>query len=147
VVTSSTPFGKAEEKLNPFQMYLSMGVSYIASTMSSQVRPMSAMMSEAMEHPGFAIVHVQSPCTEYNNTYDLLRGNRRKGIPGIAYDIPDNYDETDPEAAFQVASAPGVPLGVVYRDGDRPTFDERIDEISQRAPARSVSDLMNSFTI
>ena len=61
VVTSSTPFGKAEEKLNPFQMYLSMGVSYIASTMSSQVRPMSAMVSEAMEHPGFAIVHVQSP--------------------------------------------------------------------------------------
>jgi 2-oxoglutarate ferredoxin oxidoreductase subunit beta len=147
VVTSSTPFGKAEEKLNPFQMYLSMGVSYIASTMSSQVRPMSAMMSEAMEHPGFAIVHVQSPCTEYNNTYDLLRGNRRKGIPGIAYDIPDNYDETDPEAAFQVASAPGVPLGVVYKDSNRPTFDQRIDDISEKAPARSVSQLMDSFTI
>jgi pyruvate/2-oxoacid:ferredoxin oxidoreductase beta subunit len=147
VVTSSTPFGKAEEKLNPFQMYLSMGVSYIASTMSSQVRPMSAMMSEAMEHPGFAIVHVQSPCTEYNNTYDLLRGNRRKGIPGIAYDIPDNYDETDTEAAYQIASAPGVPLGVVYRDSDRPTFDQRIEDISQRAPARSASQLMDTFTI
>ena len=146
-VTSSTPFGKVEEKLNPFQMYLSMGVTYIASTMSSQVRPMSAMMSEAMEHPGFAIVHVQSPCTEYNNTYDLLRGNRRKGIPGIAYDIPDEYDESDAEAAFQVASAPGVPLGVVYRDTSRPTFDARIEEVSQRAPARTPQQLLDGFNL
>ena len=146
-VTSSTPFGKVEEKLNPFQMYLSMGVTYIASTMSSQVRPMSAMMSEAMEHPGFSIVHVQSPCTEYNNTYDLLRGNRRKGIPGIAYDIPDEYDETDAEAAFQIASAPGVPLGVVYRDASRPTFDARIEEISQRAPARTPQQLLDGFDL
>ncbi len=146
-VTSSTPFGKVEEKLNPFQMYLSMGVTYIASTMSSQVRPMSAMMSEAMEHPGFAIVHVQSPCTEYNNTYDLLRGNRRKGIPGIAYDIPDEYDETDAEAAFQIASAPGVPLGVMYRDTSRPTFDARIEEISQRAPARTPQQLLDGFNL
>ena len=147
VVTSSTPFGKVEEKLNPFQMYLSMGVTYVASTMSSQVRPMSAMMSEAMEHPGFAIVHVQSPCTEYNNTYDLLRGNRRKGIPGIAYDIPDEYDETDADAAFQIASAPGVPLGVVYRDTSRPTFDARIEEISQRAPARTPQQLLDGFDL
>ncbi len=147
VVTSSTPFGKVEEKLNPFQMYLSMGVTYIASTMSSQVRPMAAMMSEAMEHPGFAIVHVQSPCTEYNNTYDLLRGNRRKGIPGIAYDIPDEYDETDSDAAFQIASAPGVPLGVMYRDTSRPTFDARIDEVSQRAPARTPQQLLDGFDL
>ena len=147
VVTSSTPFGKVEEKLNPFQMYLSMGVTYIASTMSSQVRPMAAMMSEAMEHPGFAIVHVQSPCTEYNNTYDLLRGNRRKGIPGIAYDIPDEYDETDSDAAFQIASAPGVPLGVMYRDTSRPTFDARIEEVSQRAPARTPQQLLDGFDL
>ena len=146
-VTSSTPFGKVEEKVNPFQMYLSMGVSYIASAMSSQVRPMAAMMSEAMEHPGFAIVHVQSPCTEYNNTYDLLRGNRRKGIPGIAYDIPGEYDETDAEAAFQVASAPGVPLGVLYKDTSRPTFDSRIGEISQRAPARDPQQLLDGFDL
>ena len=101
VVTSSTPFGKAEAKLNPFQMYLSMGVTYVASTMSSQVRPMTQMMIDAMEHPGFAIVHIQSPCTEYNNTYDVLKGNPRKGIPGLAFDIPDDYDETDPQSAFE----------------------------------------------
>ena len=147
VVTSSTPFGKAEAKLNPFQMYLSMGVTYVASTMSSQVRPMTQMMVDAMEHPGFAIVHIQSPCTEYNNTYDVLKGNPRKGIPGLAFDIPDDYDETDPQSAFEVASTEGVPLGVIYKDVDRPTFDQRIDEISEKAPGKDVSALLNSYAI
>ncbi len=147
VVTSSTPFGKIEEKLNPFQMYLSMGVSYVASAMSSQVRPMTAIMAEAMEHKGFSIVHVQSPCTEYNNTYELLKGNVRKGIPGLAYDIPDDYDATDGEAAFQIASAPGIPLGVIYKDASRPTFDQRVDDISAKAPGRGVDTLLDAFAI
>ena len=147
VVTSSTPFGKAEAKLNPFQMYLSMGVTYVASTMSSQVRPMTQMMVDAMEHPGFAIVHIQSPCTEYNNTYDVLKGNARKGIPGLAFDIPEDYDETDPQSAFDLASTEGVPLGVIYKDTDRPTFDQRIDDISEKAPAKTASALLNSYAI
>ena len=147
VVTSSTPYGKAETKLNPFQMYLSMGVTYVASTMSSQVRPMTQMMVDAMEHPGFAIVHIQSPCTEYNNTYDVLKGNPRKGIPGLAFDIPDDYDDTDPQSAFEIASIEGVPLGVIYKDTDRPTFDQRIDDISEKAPARTASALLNSYAI
>ena len=147
VVTSSTPFGKVEDKMNPFQTYLSMGVSYIASAMSSQVRPMTAMMSEAMEHPGFAIVHVQSPCTEYNNTYEVLKGNARKGIPGLAYDIPDDYDETDIGSAFELASGSGIPLGVIYKDAERSSFDRRIGEISAKAPARDITALVNGFSI
>ncbi len=147
MVTSSTPFGKIEDKMNPFQTYLTMGVSYIASAISSQVRPMTQMMADAMDHPGFSIVHVQSPCTEYNNTYDVLKGNPRKGIPGLAFDIPDDYDETDAESAFDMASGSGVPLGVIYKDTSRPTFDQRIEEISQKAPARSVSALLDGFSI
>ena len=146
-VTSSTPFGKTEEKLNPFQIYLSIGVSFVASTMSSQIRPMTQMMVDAMEHPGFSIVHIQSPCTEYNNTYDILKGNPRKGVPGLAYDIPDDYDDADPKSAFEIASAGGVPLGVIYKDTSRPTFDQRIDEISRKAPAKSPSALLDGFAI
>ena len=147
VVTSSTPFGKPEEKMNPFQLYLSMGVSFVASTMSSQIRPMTQMMMDAMEHPGFSIVHIQSPCTEYNNTYDILKGNPRKGIPGLAYDIPNDYDSSDHEAAFELSSSQGIPLGVIYQDADRPTFDQRIDEISDKARVKTVPGLLDTYTI
>lgn len=146
-VTSSTPYGKAEDKIHPFKMYLSMGVSFVSSTMSSQVRQMSAMMSEAMDHPGFAIVHIQSPCTEYNNTYDMLKGNPRKGIPGLAYDIPDDHDDGDIDAAYSLAASDGIPLGVLYRDDSRPTLDQRIGEVSEKVKVKTAQSLLDTYTI
>ncbi|HBE99793.1 MAG TPA: 2-oxoacid ferredoxin oxidoreductase, partial [Dehalococcoidia bacterium] len=85
VITSSTPYGKVEDSLNPLRTYLTVGVSYIASTISNKVKDMTLLMSEAMNHEGFSIVHVQSPCTEYNNTYEALKGNESKGIKPLAY--------------------------------------------------------------
>ncbi|MCH8311193.1 MAG: 2-oxoacid:ferredoxin oxidoreductase subunit beta [Chloroflexi bacterium] len=146
-VTSSTPYGKVEDKLHPFKMYLSLGVSFVSSTMSSQVRQMSAIMSEAMDHPGFSIVHIQSPCTEYNNTFELLKGNARKGIPGLAYDIPEDHDDSDWDAAFKIASNDGIPLGVLYRDPTRPTLDQRIDEVSEKVKVKTVESLLESYAI
>ena len=70
VVTSSTPYGKAEMSINPLSLYVTMGVSYLASAMSSKVKDMADLMFDAMMHRGFSIVHVQSPCTEYNDTYE-----------------------------------------------------------------------------
>jgi len=147
VITSSTPYGKAEEKMHPFQMYLSMGVSYVASTVSTQIKQMSSLMSEAMDHPGFAIVHIQSPCTEYNNTFEALKGNAKKGIPALAYDIPDDHDETDVDASFDLVNNGGIPMGVIYRDTSRPTFDQRIEELSEKAKVKSVSALLDSYSI
>ena len=146
-ITSSTPYGKAEEKIHPFRMYLSIGVSYVASTVSTQVKQMSALMSDAMDHPGFAIVHIQSPCTEYNNTFEALKGNAKKGIPGLAYEIPDDHDETDIDASFELVNNGGIPIGVIYRDASRPTFDQRIDEVSQKAKGGSASALLDSYSI
>ena len=146
-ITSSTPYGKAEEKMHPFQMYLSIGVSYVASTVSTQVKQMSALMSEAMDHPGFAIVHIQSPCTEYNNTFEALKGNAKKGIPALAYEIPDDHDESDINASFDLVNNGGIPIGVIYRDASRPTFDQRIDDVSQKAKAKTASTLLDSYGI
>ena len=146
-ITSSTPYGKAEEKMHPFQMYLSAGVSYVASTVSTQIKQMSMLMSEAMDHPGFAIVHIQSPCTEYNNTFEALKGNAKKGIPALAYEIPDDHDEGAIDDAFDLVNNGGIPIGVIYRDTSRPTFDQRIDEVSQKAKIKSVSAMLDSYSI
>ena len=73
-------------------LYLTMGVSYVASTVSSKVKDLSQMITDSINHPGFAIVHVQSPCTTYNDTYEQLKGNLKKGIDPIAWEIPDDHD-------------------------------------------------------
>ena len=68
------------------------------------------MIREAMDYPGFSVVHIQSPCTTYNDTYEVLRGNAKKGIDPLTYDIPESHDASNIDAAFDLVNAPGLPL-------------------------------------
>ena len=145
-VTSSTPHGKIEAQMFPLKLYMSMGVSYIGSHYSSKPRQLATMIEEAMDHRGFSIVHVQSPCTTYNDTYDLLKGNRRKGIPGIAWDVPADHDPTSQQAAVDLLERPGIPLGLVYKE-EQPSLDERQAELSDRVNGKTVDDLLESYAI
>ena len=145
-VTSSTPYGKPEEALNALKLYLTLGVSFVASAISSKVKDMSQMITVAMEHRGFSIVHIQSPCTTYNDTYEQLKGNVKKGIDPIAWPIPDDHDPSDIDAAYKVVNSGGVPLGVIYSD-DRPSFDERMAEMGQKAAPKTVDGLMKRYAI
>ena len=145
-VTNSTPHGKIEAQMFPLKLYMTMGVSYIGSHYSSKPRQLAAMIEEAMDHRGFSIVHVQSPCTTYNDTYDLLKGNRRKGIPGIAWDIPDDHDPTSQQAAVDLLERPGIPLGLVYKK-DHPSLDDRLTEVRKSVGEKTVEDLLASYAI
>jgi 2-oxoglutarate ferredoxin oxidoreductase subunit beta len=146
-VTSSTPYGNPVESLNALRLYLTLGVSYVASGLSSKVKQLSQMITDAMNHPGFAVVHVQSPCTTYYDTYEQLKGNPKKGIEPTAWDIPDDHDVADADAAYKVVNAGGVPLGVIYRDDRRPTFHQRMAHMGQKAKPRSVEQMMESYAI
>ncbi len=85
VITSSTPYGKMEGDLNPLDYYLSIGVSFIASGYSSKPKDLGKLIQAGMEHKGFSIVHVMSPCTTYNDNYEQLKGNTKKGIEPIIF--------------------------------------------------------------
>jgi 2-oxoglutarate ferredoxin oxidoreductase subunit beta len=146
-VTSSTPFGKPEEALIALKLYLSMGASYVASTLSTKVRQMGLMINDAMNHPGFAVVHVQSPCTTYNDTFEILKGNPKKGIAPLAWDIPDEHDPADQAAAYEIAASEGVPIGVLYRDESRMSFDQRVASMAQKAKPKGVEELLKSHAI
>ena len=147
VITNSTPYGKVEVSINPLSLYLTMGVSYLASAMSSKIKEMAGFIFDGMMHPGFSVVHVQSPCTEYNDTYELLKGNPKKGIEPVAWSIPDDHDSEDAEAAFNIATSNGIPIGLLYKTTDRPTFDQEMVSLAERANPKSVEQLIGSYAI
>ena len=145
MITSSTPYGKLEEGLNALKMYLTFGVSFVSSGLSTKVKDLSQMIYDGMNHPGFAVVHIQSPCTEYNNTFEQLKGNPKKGIEPQAWDIPPDHDPSDIEAAHEVVNKGGVPLGLIYRNDKRPTFGNRIVEMSHKSKSKSAEALIESY--
>ena len=145
VVTSSTPFGKIEAQTNPLELYLTLGVSFIASGFSGQPRPLSQLIKQGMEHPGFSIVHVQSPCTTYNDTYEELKGDAKKGIEPTLRPVPDDHDPSDRSAAYELLQEGGIPVGVVFHDESRPALEQRIESMWDVTKSKSAEELMEAF--
>ncbi len=146
VITTSTPYGKMEGDLNPLDYYLSIGVSFIASGYSSKPKDLGKLIQAGMEHKGFSIVHVMSPCTTYNDTYEQLKGNAKKGIEPIIFDVPASHNVTDREAARKLVSTSKVPIGIVYKN-ERPSLDKRLVELQGRVKVRSLQAQLDGFDL
>ena len=145
-VTVSTPLGKIENPISPLRHYMSIGVTYIASYYSSKPRVLAKLIQEAMNHRGFSIVHVQSPCTTYNDTYDILKGKPKEGIKGLAYDIPEDHDPTSVQAANDLLERPGIPLGVIFKSEGK-SLQDRYEELQSRAPSKTNQQLLDSYLL
>ena len=100
-----------------------------------------------MEHPGFAIVHVQSPCTTYNDNYEELKGNPKKGIQPLLWDIPEDHDPSDYTAAYKAVHSGGWPLGIIYRNTDRPTLNQQVEETQAKVTVKTPQQLLDSYDI
>ena len=145
-ITTSTPLGKIEVPVSPLKNYMAMGVSYIASYYSSKPRVLAKIIQEAMNHRGFSIVHVQSPCTTYNDTYDILKGKPREGIKGLAYDIPEEHNPYNEAAAIDILNQPGIPLGVIYKQ-ESTTLQDRYEKLQERAPQRTNDEILDAYLL
>ena len=147
MVTSSTPYGKPDAGIDALSFYLAIGASFVASGISTKIKDLADLIYEGMEHPGFSIVHVQSPCTVFNNTYEELKGNKRKGIAPLAWDISDDHDTSDMHAARGVVEKGGVPLGILYKDASQFSFEDRMAGMLSKAKPKTAMELVDSYAI
>lgn len=146
-VTPTTPYGKLEGALNPLELYLTLGVSFVANSYSSRIKDLKNLILQGMDHPGFSIVHIQSPCTTYNDTHDIIKGNPKKGIAPSAWDIPTDHDSANLEKAYKIARTGGVPLGIIYKDPKSTPFEQRLAQANAKSKPQTVAKLMETFRV
>ncbi len=120
-VASVSPDGNPDTPLNGLALALAAGATFLARGFSAQPKQMVAMIKAAIEHRGFSIVEVMSPCVTYNkiNTYAWFKEN----VEDVA--ARGDYAPNDRVRAFEALTRDGdIPLGIIYRE-ERPTFEER----------------------
>ena len=129
----STPRGTKEPPLNPLELMLASGASFIARGYSNRMDLLKQTIREAIAHRGFALVDVLQVCVTFFNLY--MEYNKR------AYQL-ENHDPSDYEAAHQIirewdynASAP-IALGTLYRHG-RHVFEQPVPARKMTLPARA----------
>ncbi|MCG3398719.1 2-oxoacid:ferredoxin oxidoreductase subunit beta [Staphylococcus massiliensis] len=149
-VTKTTPKGNIEKNIAPLELALSSGATFVAQGFSSDIKGLTKMIEDAINHDGFSFVNVFSPCVTYNkvNTYDWFKENL------TSIDDIENYDPSDKQKAVQtVLDYDSLIKGIVYQDTETPSYESQIDTFSEEPLAKQdikldenqFNDLMKQF--
>lgn len=128
-VTKSTPKGNIEQNIAPLELAISSGATFVAQSFSSDIKELTSIIEEAINHKGFSFVNVFSPCVTYNkiNTYDWFKENLTK-----LADM-EGYDNTNKSQAMQtVLDTESMITGIIYQDKDTPSYESQIEQFDEQ---------------
>ena len=124
IKTKTTPHGNIEGMLNPISIALASGCGYIARGFSGQPKHLLQLYKDGIQHPGFALIDVFSPCVTFNkhNSYPWFRER--------VYKLEEEeHDTGNFHAAMDRALEWGdrIPIGLFYRNPDPPPPLDALD--------------------
>ena len=78
--TKSTPFGSVEYPISPITSAIMNGATYVARGYSGDVRHLTELIKGGIEHQGFALIDIFSPCVTFNldNTHNFFKERIKK---------------------------------------------------------------------
>ena len=94
--TKSSPFGSVELPVNPITSSIMNGATFVARGFSGDGKHLVELMKKAIQHKGFSLIDVFSPCVTFNhdNTYKFFK-------PRIKKLEDEGHDTSDWKAACE----------------------------------------------
>jgi len=126
--TKSTPHGSVESALSVMEMALTAGGTFVAQSFSSDLKELTSLIEQGINHKGFSLINVFSPCVTYNkvNTYDWFKENLVK-----LSDI-EGYDPSNKEMAMQtLMQNKGLVTGLIYQNKEQKSYQQLISGYSE----------------
>lgn len=144
-VTKSTPDGVIEKELEPLQVAIVAGATFVARGFADDIKHLTDLLKQAITHRGFALVDVLQPCVTLNKV------NTREWYKKRIYKL-QNWKTNDKIKSIQKAGEwdKKIPIGVLYQES-RPTYLEQLPALAktplvkQAVKVREVSGLMKEF--
>ena len=103
-----TPHGTGVRRFQPPAIALAAGASFIARGFSGDPNGLTRLLVEAIEHPGFAFVHVLSPC----QTFRPEQKDWKNQVHACRMEATHNAAE----AARLIQQDDGMALGLLYHE-------------------------------
>ena len=129
--TKSTPFGSVEMPINPITSAIMNGATFVARGFSGDVRHLTELMKQAIQHKGFALIDIFSPCVTFNldNSHSFFKERVTK--------LEDEgHDTSDWKSACEKALAWGdtIYTGLFFRTEDKPDLGKREQVLEKEGP-------------
>jgi 2-oxoglutarate ferredoxin oxidoreductase subunit beta len=141
--TKSTYWGNPEPSVDPCELAVSFGATWVGRGFSGDPKTLTELMTQAMEHRGFAFLNVLSPCVTWrgDDQFKLLKAKLKT--------LPPDHDRTSRAAALAYTrETDSLTTGVLYEVRE-PSLVERIEEVRTKAVAagavRGTADILTAF--
>lgn len=125
--TKTTPDGNLEIPLNPVELAIISGATFVARGFAGDIPHLKELIKEAIQHKGFAFVHILQPCVSFNhlNTFSFWKER--------VYKLDEGHDPHNKQAALAKSFEfdDRVPLGIFYRE-QRPTYEEQVITLKEK---------------
>ena len=129
--TKSTPFGSVESPVNPITAAIMNGATFVARGYSADGKQLMDLMKKAIQHKGFALIDVFSPCVTFNhdNDYAFFK-------PRVKRLEDEGHDASDWKAACEKALLWGETIytGLFLQIKGRPSLDELEPVLEEGGP-------------
>lgn len=126
-VTDFTPDGVTNQPLNPMLTAIAVGCGFVARSFSGDKEHLKAMMKEAINYNGYALIDILQPCVSFNkvNTYQWYKKR--------VYALDDTYDPRDKANALVKAMEWGdrIPIGIIYRE-EKPSYLDHLPHLHDK---------------
>ncbi|WP_448524302.1 thiamine pyrophosphate-dependent enzyme [Pseudothermotoga sp.] len=109
------------DPFNPIAVAVALDASFVARAFVGYLDLTVEIFKQAIQHRGYALVDVFQPCVTFNkvNTYEWYKQN--------TYVLPNDYDPTDRDRAFKIATdTTKYALGVIYKNPNKPVLEEQL---------------------
>ena len=149
--TKSTPFGSVELPVNPITSAIMNGATFVARAFSGDGKQLIELMKKAIEHKGFALLDIFSPCVTFNhdNGYSFFR-ERIKKLEDEGHDVSDwksacekalLWDDTIYTGLFLQKDAPTLGQQEPVLDGEGPLAFRALG-LTQEQTERIIKQMM-----
>jgi len=129
--TKSTPFGSTEQPMNPLTTAIMNGATFVARGYSGDVRQLTQLMKDAIQHNGFALIDIMSPCVTFNHDNDFPFFKQR-----VQKLDDEDHDTSDWKAACERAMVwdDTIYTGLFYRRLNEPSLGDRERVLNEGGP-------------
>lgn len=128
-----TPAGTGVNPFQPLVIALAAGANFIARCFSGEPANLAEILTQAIQHPGFSVVQVLSPCVTFRPEQRQWKNLVRMAPEGLATDMRT--------AARRLMDDDGLTIGRVLYKGDRAPFQP------QSAGGKKLADLEREFSL
>jgi 2-oxoglutarate ferredoxin oxidoreductase subunit beta len=125
-ITKAQPGGVFSSAFNPVQIAVTMKAGFVARAFSGRTEHLSVMISEGIEHNGFALIDILQPCVSFNKINSFAWYEKR------CYELPGDYDPMNWKNALEKAAEWGdkIPIGIIYRN-ERKSYERHFQVLSK----------------